>query len=131
MGIPTYFLGEVDDTTFRARSMVMISIECVARRISTGSYLQRNPDADEGEIFEELILEFFLKDDDRHDPIMIAHIEDGKFDLYDAHQPLCAGVIDTTTFHEVLFTDDNKWCGGIIEQMLDITRQVFTTLEVA
>ncbi len=65
----------------------MIPIELVARRIATGSYLKRNPDVQEGTIFNELVIEFFLKNDDLHDPLMVWSEKNLSWDLYYPKEP--------------------------------------------
>lgn len=67
-GLPTHFIDKLDDTTMLVRSCRMIPLEVVMRRIATGSYLKRHPEVTEGTRFEPLLVEFFLKDDARHDP---------------------------------------------------------------
>jgi len=67
-GVATHYLGQDDETTFRAYHCDMVPIEVVSRRIATGSYLKRNPEIAEGHRFVPLLTEFFFKDDANHDP---------------------------------------------------------------
>lgn len=74
-GIPTHFVeAEPSDDLAPNQMLVipcdMIKIEVVSRRRATGSYLKRNPQVAEGTRFETPVVEFFLKDDSRHDPLL-------------------------------------------------------------
>lgn len=68
--IPTHFVAAPEPTVTIVRRCTMIPLEVVRRRIATGSYLKRHPDMVEGTRFEPLVIEFFLKDDARHDPLI-------------------------------------------------------------
>jgi phosphoribosylaminoimidazole-succinocarboxamide synthase len=69
-GVPTHFVDQVDDVTFRARNVEMIPLELVARRYATGSVRDRLPDLPEGAVFDEVMFEIFEKDDPNHDPLL-------------------------------------------------------------
>jgi RNA polymerase sigma factor (sigma-70 family) len=69
-GVPTHFVEQVDAVTFRARRVEMIPLELVARRIATGSFLDRYPDIADGTVFADLVFEVFEKDDANHDPLL-------------------------------------------------------------
>lgn len=71
-GLPTHFVERVSDTTMLVRACKMIPLEVVTRRIATGSYLKRHPEVAEGARFDPIPVEFFVKDDARHDPIIAA-----------------------------------------------------------
>jgi phosphoribosylaminoimidazole-succinocarboxamide synthase len=71
-GIATHFVAAPEPTTMIVRRCAMIPIEVVMRRMATGSYLKRHPDTSEGARFEPPLVEFFLKDDARHDPQITA-----------------------------------------------------------
>jgi phosphoribosylaminoimidazole-succinocarboxamide synthase len=81
----------------------MIPLEVVMRRLATGSYLKRNPDTREGQAFDPVLVEFFIKDDARHDPQM---------------QP------DEIIQHGVATAED-------IARMAELGREVFGVLERA
>jgi phosphoribosylaminoimidazole-succinocarboxamide synthase len=67
-GIATHFVGSPDPTEMIVRRCQMIPLEVVMRRVATGSYLKRHPEVAEGARFDPPLVEFFLKDDARHDP---------------------------------------------------------------
>ena len=69
-GVPTHFVEQVDAITFRARRVDMIPLELVARRIATGSFLDRHADIADGTVFADLVFEVFEKDDASHDPLL-------------------------------------------------------------
>ncbi|ESO09736.1 hypothetical protein HELRODRAFT_186294 [Helobdella robusta] len=67
-GIKTHFVRSQTDRSFVARKCEMIPIEFVIRRVATGSFLKRNPGVPEGFKFYPVKLEYFFKDDAKHDP---------------------------------------------------------------
>ncbi len=67
-GIATHFVEQIDDTTVLIKRCTMLPVEQVMRRIATGSYLKRTPGAKEGDRFDPVLVETFLKDDANHDP---------------------------------------------------------------
>jgi phosphoribosylaminoimidazole-succinocarboxamide synthase len=67
-GIATHFVAAPAPDTMVVRRCRMIPLEVVTRRIATGSYLRYHPDVTEGTRFEPPLVEFYLKDDARHDP---------------------------------------------------------------
>ncbi|GAC1434413.1 MAG: phosphoribosylaminoimidazolesuccinocarboxamide synthase [Chloroflexota bacterium] len=102
-GIPTHYVRRLDDRHTLVRLCAMIPVEIVARRLATGSYLKRHPEIPEGTAFDPPLVEFFLKDDARHDPLVTAA------DLVDG------GVA----------------AAGEVALMEDLARRVFAVLEPA
>ncbi len=77
---PTHFVSAPAANVTLVRRCAMIPIEVVMRRLATGSYLKRHPDTAEGHRFDPVLVEFFLKDDARHDP-QISGLEIVKSDM--------------------------------------------------
>ena len=69
-GIATHFVEAPSDRAMVVQRCTMIPVEVVMRRIATGSYLKRHPAIAEGQRFDPVLVEFFIKDDARHDPQM-------------------------------------------------------------
>jgi phosphoribosylaminoimidazole-succinocarboxamide synthase (EC 6.3.2.6) len=69
-GIATHFVAAPEPALTIARRCTMIPLEVVQRRLATGSYLKRHPELAEGTRFAPPLVEFFLKDDTRHDPLI-------------------------------------------------------------
>lgn len=68
--VSTHFLELVDATTMRARKLEMLPLEVVLRNIAAGHFLSRLPLFKKGEKLRIPIVEFFLKDDAHHDPLL-------------------------------------------------------------
>jgi len=72
-GLPTHYLsgGEDDDQNeMLVRRCNMIPLEVVVRGVAAGSLVKRNPGMQRGAILVPRMLEFFLKDDANHDPLI-------------------------------------------------------------
>lgn len=89
--IPTHFYETRSDDSYRVRLLSMSPIEIVVRGIAYGSYLKRNPDVKEGQVFKRPIVEFFYKKDELYDPIMIWCPEHRRYQLFDPHKPIRKG----------------------------------------
>ena len=102
-GLATHYLDSPEPSVMVVRRCRMIPLEVVMRRLTTGSYLKRHPDIAEGTRFDPPLVEFFLKDDARHDPQIGA-------------EAIAAQGIATA---------------AEVERMIADGRRVFTTLEQA
>jgi phosphoribosylaminoimidazole-succinocarboxamide synthase len=72
-GLPTHYLsgGEDDDgNEMLVRRCAMAPLEVVIRGAAAGSLLKRRPGVARGSIIVPRIVEFFLKDDANHDPLI-------------------------------------------------------------
>ncbi|MBV9028444.1 MAG: hypothetical protein JO311_07475 [Candidatus Eremiobacteraeota bacterium] len=72
-GLPTHYLsgGEDDDNNeMVVRRCSMIPLEVVTRGVAAGSFVKRNPSVARGTLLAPRIIEFFLKDDAQHDPMI-------------------------------------------------------------
>ena len=72
-GLPTHYLsgGEDDDNNeMLVRRAQMIPLEVVVRGVAAGSFVRRRPGVARGAILIPRVVEFFLKDDANHDPLI-------------------------------------------------------------
>ena len=60
-GLPVAFEDRLSSVEFLAPALEMIPLEVVARRVATGSCLQRNQSIPDGMVFPHIITEFYLK----------------------------------------------------------------------
>jgi phosphoribosylaminoimidazole-succinocarboxamide synthase len=74
-GLPTHYLsgGEDDDNNeMLVRRAQMIPLEVVVRGVAAGSFVRRRPGVARGAVLVPRVIEFFLKDDANHDPLIEA-----------------------------------------------------------
>ncbi len=72
-GLPTHYLngGEDDDNNeMVVRRCNMIPLEVVTRGVAAGSFAKRNPGVQRGALLVPRVIEFFIKDDAAHDPLI-------------------------------------------------------------
>lgn len=67
--IPTHFVKLLSDDSMVVKRLEMVPVEVVMRNLATGSLVKRY-DVEEGMELESPILEFYLKDDAKHDPMI-------------------------------------------------------------
>ena len=101
-GIPTHFISAgrdgIGDNQFVAHQLHMIPVEVVVRRIAFGSYLKRNPGIGRCAQISPLSVEFFHKDDAKHDPLMIIDQVGDRVLYFDPAKPLQLGFIGQRYF---------------------------------
>ena len=68
-GVRTHFVEKLSDTEMLVERLDMLPVEVVVRNVAAGS-LVRRLGMPEGECFDPPIVEFYLKNDELHDPIL-------------------------------------------------------------
>ncbi len=68
-GIPTHFLGTDGSNTMVCKKVNIIPLEVVVRNVAAGSIV-RQTTIEEGTEFNWPLIEFFLKDDEKDDPLL-------------------------------------------------------------
>lgn len=71
-GIPTHFVKALSAQEALVKRLKMIPLECVVRNVAAGS-LCRRLGVKEGMALSPPLFEFFLKNDDLHDPLVTNH----------------------------------------------------------
>jgi phosphoribosylaminoimidazole carboxylase / phosphoribosylaminoimidazole-succinocarboxamide synthase len=137
-GLPVAFVEQDSATSFVAPNCVMLPYEVVVRREAHGSYLKRNPHFAKGQLFPQLIVEFFLKTKDKDwkgkplvadDPLMIYSKDSGKIQLFNPAKPLQGQEAFLTLVQSDVFSRDDEW--KIFPDMQHMARQAFLVLEKA
>lgn len=73
-GIETHFIKKMNSTDSLVKKLNMIPVECVVRNVAAGGLCKRLG-IEKGKVLEPALFEFFLKDDELHDPmITVNHI---------------------------------------------------------
>ncbi len=67
--IPTHYIRFEEPNKIVAKKLEMIPLEVICRNIATGSLIKRYPFKD-GDVLKKPIVEFCLKDDRYHDPLL-------------------------------------------------------------
>lgn len=74
-GLPTHYLSggeDDDDNEMLVRRCNMLPLEVVVRGVAAGSLVKRKPGLQRGALLVPRLIEFFLKDDANHDPLIEA-----------------------------------------------------------
>lgn len=99
--IPTHYISSPSERYCKVLKLdEKIDLECVARRIATGSYLKRYPKLKKGKVFDPVGIEFFYKNDLLNDPMV-------------------------DTYHLKVLMEKNP----IYKKSADLTKNVFEVLE--
>src|SRR5471032_959559 len=96
-GLPVAFVEQDSPISFVAPKCDMLPYEVVVRREAHGSYLKSNPHFTKGQLFPQLVVEFFLKTKDRNwngkplvcdDPLMQFAKGDPNIRLFNPAKPI-------------------------------------------
>jgi len=68
-GVDNHYVETCDESSLVVKRLQMIPVEVVCRNVATGSIVKRLP-VSEGTVFDPPVVEFFLKDDARGDPMI-------------------------------------------------------------
>lgn len=120
-GVPLAYIKRVNERTFSAYEADMVKLEIVVRNKADGSYLKRNPEEQEGKVFPEPIIEFYLKSDEEGDPFAVYDPDNKNWLLYDPKKPLqkVLRVMPYLVTKKGILIDSL-----IIKQIIEIARQI-------
>jgi phosphoribosylaminoimidazole carboxylase/phosphoribosylaminoimidazole-succinocarboxamide synthase len=137
-GVPVAFVEQDSATSFVAPGCTMLPYEVVVRREAHGSYLKRTPYFAKGQLFPQLVVEFFLKTKDKDwkgkplvadDPLMKVSKDGAKIDLFNPAKPIIGQEpFLTLDSSEVLSRPDEL---KLYPEMAKIARKTFLILEKA
>jgi phosphoribosylaminoimidazole carboxylase/phosphoribosylaminoimidazole-succinocarboxamide synthase len=137
-GLPVAFVEQDSPITFTAPKCDMLPYEVVVRREAHGSYLKRNPHLAKGQLFPQLIVEFYLKTKDKNwkgkplvadDPFMQFDEAAKQIRLFNPAKPLPGQEPFLVLPVSEVFGRDEEF--KIFPEMRRIARQAFLVLERA
>jgi phosphoribosylaminoimidazole carboxylase/phosphoribosylaminoimidazole-succinocarboxamide synthase len=116
----------------------MLPYEVVVRREAHGSFLKRNPHFSRGQLFPQLIVEFFLKTKNKNwkgkslicdDPLLIYQEEASQFELFNPAKPMHGQESFLILSESEVFGYDEEW--KIFPDTRRIALRAFLLLEKA
>ena len=137
-GLPVGFVEQDSETSFVAPNCEMLPYEVVTRREAHGSYLKRNPHFAKGQLFPQLIVEFYLKTKDKNwkgkplvadDPLMQFTDDAKQIKLFNPAKPLQGQEPFLVLPVSEVFSRDDE--AKLFPEMRRIARQTFLVLEKA
>ncbi len=137
-GLPVGFIEQDSSTSFLAPQCTMLPYEVVARREAHGSYLKRNPHIAKGQLFPQLLVEFYLKTKDKNwkgkpliadDPLMQYADGAAQIKLFNPAKPLLGQEPFLVLPPSEVFSCDDE--SKYFREMRRIVRQAFLILEKA
>jgi phosphoribosylaminoimidazole carboxylase/phosphoribosylaminoimidazole-succinocarboxamide synthase len=137
-GLPVAFEEQDSDTSFVGPPCEMLPYEVVVRREAHGSYLKRNPHISKGQLFPQLLVEFYLKTKDKtwkgkplvaDDPLMDYRDGDVQIRLLNPAKPIHGQEPFLVLPTSEVFARSDEWT--IFPEMRRIVRQAFLVLEKA
>jgi len=137
-GLPVAFEEQDSTSSFIAPKCLMLPYEVVVRREAHGSFLKRNPHFSRGQLFPQLIVEFFLKTKNKNwkgkslicdDPLLIYQEEASQFQLFNPAKPMHGQESFLILSESEVFGYDEEW--KIFPDMRRIALRAFLLLEKA
>ncbi len=137
-GLPVAFVEQDSETSFVAPGCDMLPYEVVTRREAHGSYLKRNPHFVKGQLFPQLVVEFYLKTKDKNwkgkplvadDPFMQFSGDGNQIKLFNPAKPMGGQEPFLVLPASDVFSRDDE--SKIFPEMRRIARQAFLVLEKA
>ena len=137
-GLPVAFEEQDSTTSFITPKCSMLPYEVVVRREAHGSYLKRNPHFSKGELFPTLIVEFFLKTNNRDwkgkslicdDPLLIYTDGASEIQLFHPAKPMQEQEPFLVLSASEVFASGEEW--KVFPEMQRVARHVFLVLEKA
>lgn len=137
-GVPVAFIEQESPVSFSAPKCEMLPYEVVVRREAHGSYLKRNPHLSKGQLFPQLLVEFYLKTKDKNwkgkpliadDPLMDYADGGAQIRLFNPAKPLAGQEPFLVLPVADVFGRDEEW--KFFAEMRRVARQAFLVLERA